>query len=75
MLPLSGAYAYDCPGEALLDVSWHMTANAAPGQLNEFLMEPNLATVVGVSQGHRACGQGRACDTYGIQAEENQRMP
>jgi hypothetical protein len=32
-----------------MDVSWHITANPAPGQLNTFIMEPNLAAVVGVS--------------------------
>lgn len=81
VLMLSGAYAYDCPGEALLDVSWHVTANAAPGQLNAFLMEPNLATVVGVS-GIACAGKGvhaRACvcvliKTHGMQAEEDQSI-
>jgi hypothetical protein len=42
-------YAYECPGESLLDVSWHVTANPAPGSLNTFIMEPNLAAVVTVS--------------------------
>ena len=46
---VTGAYSYDCPGEALMDVSWHITANPAPGQLNNFIMEPNLAAAVGVS--------------------------
>lgn len=32
-----------------MDVSWHITANPAPGQLNNFIMEPNLAAAVGVS--------------------------
>ncbi|GBF96536.1 hypothetical protein Rsub_09119 [Raphidocelis subcapitata] len=39
-------YSYDCPGEALLDVSWHATANDAKGEWANFLMRPNMAAVV-----------------------------
>lgn len=53
--PSKGAYPYDCPGEQLLDVSWHITANPAPGGLNSFLMDPNLAAVVGVSERRLLC--------------------
>jgi len=45
----SGLYRYDCPGDSLLDVSWHITGNAAPGGVSQFIMEPNLLAVVGVS--------------------------
>ncbi|KAI8471066.1 MAG: P-loop containing nucleoside triphosphate hydrolase protein [Monoraphidium minutum] len=41
-----GKYAYDCPGDRLLDVSWHETANDAAGAWSRFLMRPNFRTVV-----------------------------
>ncbi|WIA36901.1 hypothetical protein OEZ86_008147 [Tetradesmus obliquus] len=41
-----GAYPYDCPGEALLDVSWHRTPNDTRSDLTQWLMRPNLAGVV-----------------------------
>jgi hypothetical protein len=44
----TGAYPYDCPGEALLDVSWHTTGNPAGGPIARFLMAPNLADVITV---------------------------
>jgi hypothetical protein len=45
-----GTYKYDCPGESLLDVSWHITANPVSGPLNKFLMEPNIKDAVMVSK-------------------------
>ncbi|KIY93312.1 hypothetical protein MNEG_14650 [Monoraphidium neglectum] len=41
-----GKYPYDCPGDTLLDVSWHETANDVGGAWGRFLMRPDLRTVV-----------------------------
>jgi len=44
-----GKYAYDCPGDELLDVSWHRTVNPVT-QWQQFLMRPSLGTAVGAAR-------------------------
>lgn len=41
---LPGTYAYDCPGERLLDVSWHWTPQAITNPLARFLVRGGLQT-------------------------------
>jgi hypothetical protein len=48
----AGAYPYDCPADALLDVSWHRTPNDTRGGVTQWLMRPDLAGVVTVSVPH-----------------------
>jgi hypothetical protein len=45
----AGAYPYDCPADALLDVSWHRTPNDTRSEVTQWLMRPDLAGVVSVS--------------------------
>ena len=46
-----GRFPYDCPGEQLLDVSWHWTANSVQGWWQNFLMRPSLDGAVKVGAG------------------------
>jgi hypothetical protein len=45
----AGAYPYDCPADALLDVSWHRTPNDTRSDVTQWLIRPDLAGVVSVS--------------------------
>ena len=58
-----GKYAYDCPGDRLLDVSWHRTANDDAGPLASWLMRPSLrgAVEVRVRVGWRRGRGGAFC--------------
>jgi hypothetical protein len=54
-----GQYAYDCPGEVLLDVSWHWTANTVSGWWQNWLMRPSLNSAFAVrGLVHAGCTRG-----------------